>query len=194
MYTFGELLGDVQAEIPDGYEWPERTLVELINSGLRVLGDLALVETHIPKIGEETDNYESSLAWKRRRPLMIDYQMGEQWVRVYDWEYLPALPNTIGLILFVDNLSGKEVRIWCVDSHPRISEDGDIVSETIAPELAIAASVERAIRWQNAKMGGGDVKLMGLWNEAKIELARTRVNFPTWTPRSVAKLLKVRGA
>jgi hypothetical protein len=190
--------GDTFGFASDHY--PLRTLIELANAGLRALGDIALVDTTSLETSVNTSEYAAALAWKRRRPLMIDYQgrMGasgdNQWVRVYDWEFIPALPNSTGLIIFNEELpEGRDIRIWYVDSHTRVSAYDDAISETIAPELAAAAAVERALRWQNSRQGGGDPFLLQRWNDAKIELARARVNFPIWTPRRVSKLLKVKG-
>lgn len=181
--------------------YPFRTLIELANAGLRSLGDIALVDTTTLDASAGTTEYAASLAWKRRRPLMIDYQgntgaVGDnQWIRVYDWEMVPALPNATGLIVFNEELpQDRDIRIWYVDSHPRVSVFSDVISETIAPELAVAATVERALRWQNSRQGGGDPFLLARWNDAKIDLARARVNFPIWTPRRISKLMKVRGA
>jgi hypothetical protein len=197
-FSVGVANGDTFGFVSDYY--PLRTLIELANAGLRALGDIALVDTTTLDTAADTTEYAAALAWKRRRPLMIDYQgrtsaSGDnQWVRVYDWEFIPALPNTTGLIIFNEELpEGRDIRIWYVDSHPRVSAYSDVFSETIAPELAAAAAVERALRWQNSRQGGGDPFLMQRWNEAKIELARARVNFPIWTPRRVSKLLKVKG-
>lgn len=190
--------GDTFGFVSDYY--PLRTLIELGNAGLRALGDIALVDTTTLDTTADTSEYAAALNWKRRRPLMIDYQgrtgaSGDnQWVRVYDWEFIPALPNSTGLIIFNEELpQGRDIRIWYVDSHPRVSAYSDVLSETIAPELAVAAAVERALRWQNSRQGGGDPFLLQRWNDAKIELARARVNFPIWTPRRVSKLLKVKG-
>ena len=181
--------------------YPLRTLIELANAGLRALGDIALVDTTTLDTSVGVTEYTAALAWKRRRPLMIDYQgrtgaSGDnQWVRVYDWEFLPALPNATGLIVFNEELpQGRDIRIQYVDSHPRVSLFNDVISETISPDLALAAATERAIRWQNSRQGGGDPFLLTRWNDAKIELARARVQYPIWTPGRVSKLMKVKGA
>lgn len=190
--------GDTFGFVSDYY--PFRSLIELANAGLRALGDIALVDTTSLDTAAGVSEYAASLAWKRRRPMMIDYQgrsgtSGDnQWVRVYDWEFIPALPNATGLIIFNEELpQGRDIRIWYVDSHPRVAAFSDAISETIAPELAVAAAVERALRWQNSRQGGGDPFLQQRWNDAQIELARARVSFPIWTPRRISKLLKVKG-
>ena len=99
------------------------------------------------------------------------------------------------MIVFNEELpQGRDIRIQYVDSHPRVSLFNDVISETISPDLALAAATERAIRWQNSRQGGVDPYLLTRWNDAKIELARARVQYPIWTPGRVPKLRKVKGA
>ncbi|MDH5508618.1 MAG: hypothetical protein OEZ02_15455 [Anaerolineae bacterium] len=188
--------GDSYAYAPEFY--PLRTVIELANAGLRSLGDIALVDSTTLETAAGTTEYAASVAWKRRRPLMIDYQgrsgaSGDnQWVRVYDWELVPAAPGTSGLLVFGEEMpAGRDIRIWYVDSHPRVSAFDDVISETIVPDLAVSAGVERALRWQNSRQGGGDAFLLQRWNDAKVELARAQVRFPIWTPRRVSKLMKL---
>ena len=178
--------------------YPLFTMIELANAGLRALGDIALVDTTTLDSITDTSEYNAATAWKRRRPLMIDYQgrsgasSDNQWVRVYDWEFVPSAPGSTGLIIFNEQIpDGRDIRIWYVDSHPRLSVFSDTISETITPELAVAAGLERALRWQNSRSGGGDDFLLQRWNDAKIELASARVRFPIWTPKRVAKLMNV---
>jgi hypothetical protein len=54
--------------------------------------------------------------------------------------------------------------------------------------LALAAGVERALRWQNSRMGGGDPFLMQRWNDAKMELGRAIIQFPIWRPKRAARM------
>ncbi len=179
--------------------YPLQTMIELVNAALRSLGDIALVDTTTLDTAAGKTEYAASVAWKRRRPLAIDYQgrtgaSGDNdWVRVYDWELVPAAPGSAGLIVFNEELpAGRDIRIWYVDSHPRVSSYSHIVSETLTPELAIAAGVERALRWQNSRLDGQDLLLLQRWNDAKIELARSRLLYPIWTPRRVSKFLSIR--
>ena len=175
------------------------TMVELVNAGLRTLGDIALVDTSTIDSASGKSEYSATVNWKRRRPMAIDYQgqtgasNSNQWVRIYDWEYVPSLPGEEGLIIFNEDLpEGRDVRIWYVDRHPRLSQYDDVISETIAPELAVAAGVERALRYQNSRLAGSEPFLVQRWNDAKVELARAQVSFPVWTPRRVANLMQVR--
>ncbi len=179
-------------------QYPLFTMIELANAGLRALGDIALVDTATLDTASGTTEYAASVAWKRGRPLMIDLQgrtgaAGDnRWRRIFDWEFVPASPGSTGLIIFKHELpAGRDLRVWYLGSHPRLNAYDDVISETIAPELAVAAGVERALRWANSRLGGGDPFMMQRWNDAKIELARAKAEFPIWRPRRVNRLMKI---
>jgi hypothetical protein len=185
----GDLYGLVSAY------FPLRTMVELANAGLRALGDIPLVDTTTLETAVGQTEYAASLAWKRRPPVMIDYQGGNggdetgRWVRVHDWEYVPADAGESGLIVFRRELpAARALRVWYVDAHPRLSVFDDDVAEVIAPELAVAAGVERALRWQNSRLGGGDTFLLQRWNDAKLELEKAKGAFPIWRPSRRGRL------
>jgi len=183
----GDLYGLVSAY------YPLHTMVELVNAGLRALGDIPLVDTTTLQTAAGQTEYAASLAWKRRPPVMIDYQGrsgdGSQWVRVYDWEYQPSAAGESGLIVFRRELPAvRDLRVWYVDAHPRLSDYDDVVAEVIAPDLAVAAGVERALRWQNSRLGGGDSFLLQRWNDAKLELEKAKSVFPIWRPSRPGRL------
>ena len=176
--------------------YPLHTMIELVNAVLRSLGDIALVDTTtLDTTGSKTE-YAAAVAWKRRRPLAVDIQgktgdvNDNHWVRVHDWDFVPAAPGSTGLIIFKSQpTSGRDMRVWYKDAHPRLSEYNDMLSETITPELAVAAGVERGLRWQNSRAGGGDPFLLQSWKDAKIELERAKIEYPVWSPRRSANLM-----
>ncbi|MBW8012501.1 MAG: hypothetical protein FVQ83_14895 [Chloroflexi bacterium] len=176
--------------------YPLHSMIELVNAALRALGDIALVDTTTLDTESSKTEYAAAVAWKRRRPLAVDIQgktgdgNDNRWVRVYDWDFVPAAPGSTGLIIFKSQpTSSRDIRVWYKDAHPRLSDYDDVVSETITPELAVAVGVERALRWQNSRAGGGDPFLLERWNDAKVELERAKTAFPVWTPRRSAKLM-----
>lgn len=176
--------------------YPLETMIELANSGLRALGEIPLVEEDA--LAESGGAYAATLEWARRRPLRIDYlavpgvSAGDPWRTIFDWDFVPAPPGESGLILFSQGLpAGRPLRIWYQSAHPRLAAHSDPVSEAIAPDLAVAAGVERALRWQCARKGG-DEHLDALWQVAQSELNAAKRSFPIWKPRRVAKLLAAR--
>ncbi len=180
--------------------YPLRTMIEIINAGLRALGDIPLVDSATLTTAAGQTEYPASLTWKRRPPTRIDIQdqTGDSddnhWLRLFDWEFVPASPGQTGLIVFgSEPTAGRALRIWYQDSHPRLNDFDDPLSEVIAPDLAVAAGVERALRWQNSRLGGGDPFLLQRWNDAKEELRQARAEYPIWLPGQVARL-KLAGA
>ena len=174
--------------------YPLYTMIELVNAGLRGLGDIALVDTATLDTATGQTEYTAAVAWKRKPPVRIDYQghTGDgddnQWIRLYDWEFVPSAAGQTGLIIFRQELpAGRDLRIWYQDAHPRLNTYDDKVAEVISPELAVAACVERALRWQNSRLGGGDPFLLQRWNDAKVELGRAILQFPIWRPKRVAR-------
>jgi len=174
--------------------YPLYTMVELMNAGLRGLGDIGLMDTTTLDTESSKTEYAAAVAWKRRPPMRIDYQgrTGDAdynlWIRIYDWEFVPAAAGSTGLIVFREQLTaGRDLRIWYLDAHPRINSYDDEVNEVIPPELAVAACVERALRWQNSRLGGGDPFLLKRWNDAKQELSRAIMQFPIWRPGKVSR-------
>ena len=175
--------------------YPLDAMIEMANAGLRALGDIPLVDTTTLESVQNQNEYAASVAWKRRPPVMIDYQglggdaTDRNWVRVYDWEFVPALPGQTGVIAFRREIPAvRDIRVWYVDSHPRVESFDDVISESIVPDLAVCAVVERALRWQNSRLGGADVFLMQQWQDAKLELERARIHHQIWKPKRGSKL------
>lgn len=180
--------------LASGY-YPLDVMIEMANAGLRALGDIPLVDTTtLDSVSSQTE-YAASLAWKRRPPVMIDYQglsghnNDNHWVRVYDWAFVPAAPGETGTIVFRREIPAvRDIRIWYVDSHPRVDAYDDVISESIVPDLAVCAVIERALRWQNSRLGGSDVFLMQQWQDAKLDLERARIHHQIWKPKRGSRL------
>lgn len=175
--------------------YPLETTIELVNAGLRALGDIPLVaEQTLASIGGQSA-YAASLEWAAQRPRRIDFKAipglsgVDPWRTVHDWEYVPSTPGSPGLILFKEALpAGREVRVWYQGSHPRLAAHDDEIAQSISPELAVAACVERALRWQHARMGGGDQRLAASWQRAQANLNEAKVLFPAWKPARASRL------
>jgi hypothetical protein len=193
----------VSAAIEDGDRYglssalyPLPSVIELANAGLRALGDIPLVDEQTLMTSESQSSYVATLEWTRRRPLRIDYlaipgsSAADPWRTVFDWDFVPAAPGDSALILFADALpTGRPLRVWYQAAHPRLRSFDDPVASTIAPELAVAAGIERALRWQTARLG--DSALQARWEGAQAVLESARRAFPVWKPQRAAKMLSV---
>ena len=177
--------------------YPLETMIALANAGLRALGDIPLVKDQT-LMTDGGSSYVATLEWTRRRPLRIDYlaipglAASDPWRTIYDWDYVPAAPGSPGLILFADALpAGRALRVWYLAAHPRLGGHNDALAGALAPELAVAAGLERALRWQHARQGGGDTYLAERWAQAQSDLASARRAFPVWRPGRRAKMLNI---
>ncbi len=177
--------------------YPLETMIELANAGLRALGDIPLVDDQT-LMTDGGSSFAATLEWTRRRPLRIDYlaipgfTAMNPWRTVYDWDFVPAAPGNPGLILFADALpAGRPLRVWYQAAHPKLNVYDDAVAGSLAPELAVAAGLERALRWQHARLGGSDAQLAVRWQQAQSDLAAARRSFPVWRPQRTAKMLNV---
>lgn len=173
-------------------QYPLPTMIELVNSALRGLGDVPQVDEDVLAANAHV------LHWPRRRPVRIDHlaipgvSAGDPWRTLHDWDYVPTNVGQPGLVLFADPLpAGRPLRVWYLAAHPRLAAHDDVLAEAIAPELAVAAVAERALRWQCARKGG-DGQLAALWQEAAEELQAARRHFPIWRPQRPARLLRLR--
>jgi len=173
-------------------QYPLATMVELANSALRGLGD-------VPQVDEDVLATGAALEWARRRPLRIDYlaipgvSAGNPWRTVHDWDFVPAAPGAPGRVVLAEPLpAGRPLRVWYLAAHPRLAAHDDVLADAIAPELAVAAVAERALRWQLARKGG-EGQLAALWQAAAEELSAARRRWPVWRPQRPARLLHLRG-
>lgn len=162
--------------------YPLETMIELANSALRGLGDIPLVDEN--SLVTNGSSFVATLEWTRRRPLRIDYlavpgvSASNPWKTIFDWDFVPAQPGQAGLILFADALpGGRPLRVWYQAAHPRLSAHSDELAAVIAPDLAVAACVERAQRWQCARLGG-DERLAALWEVAQEDLNSAKLARP----------------
>jgi hypothetical protein len=184
----GDSYGLVSASYPVG------VMLRLINSGLRSLGDIPLVDSaSLESVSGQTE-YPAQAVWKRRPPNRIEIELefsgnSPRWERLYNWEFVPAAPGEDGKIVFGQALpDGRPLRVWYQAPHPRVSAYDDLIAEVISPSLAVAACVEQALRWANSRLGGGDSFLLQRWNDAKHSLEQARLLYPIWRPKRGAQM------
>jgi hypothetical protein len=184
----GDSYGLVSATYPVG------VMLRLVNTGLRRLGDIPMVDNVTLVTSSGQSEYPTEVAWQRRPPYRIEIQVGggdttPKWERLHDWEYLPAAPGEQGRILFGQPLpDGRSLQVWYQTPHPRVSAYNDVIAEVISPSLAVAACVEQALRWANSRLGGGDAFMLQRWNDAKHTLEQSRRMHPIWHPKPSARM------
>ena len=196
-FTDAPVDGDTYAFTDDYY--PFRNMIELVNAGLRKLGDIALVDTTTLDSASNQTEYSQALVQKRMPPLYVDYQgrtedaNDNRWHRIYNPDVIPAAPGTTGLYILPQIVNARDIRVVYLDIHPRLSIYSDPVSEYIHPDLAFAAVLERALSWQNTRLSGNNNFLRERLNDAKVELDRAKIMHPIWQPARRSKLNVIDG-
>lgn len=150
--------------------FPLQQMIQSVNDGLRMLGDLDLVDTTTLVAASATTEYNAPVAWKRRKPRRIDVQgitgyttTNNDWREIPEglWDWVPAVAGTVGKIIFKEYLPATyALRIWYRDKHPDVYAYNDPIAEVIEPEIAVAAAVIKAVEWQNNRISGADPFLL----------------------------------
>jgi hypothetical protein len=170
--------------------YPIYMLRELANAAMRMLGMINLVDTTTLDTASSKKEYTAEVVWKHKRPTMIDYQgkIGSSgvndWVPFYDWEWVPATPGSTGKIITRQQLPGsRDLRIWYVDVHPRLTTYSSVISETVAPELAVKAMLLKMANWNLKRTGADDEDARSFINDAKRDYLITKIDYPIEKPR-----------
>lgn len=150
--------------------FPLQQMIQSVNDGLRMLGDLDLVDTVTLQADGATREYAAAVAWKRRRPARIDVQgytgaagTDDDWRELPygSWDWIPAVAGTAGQIIFKDYLPDNYyLRVWYRDKHPGVYAYNSPIAEVIEFEIAVAAAVVKAVEWQNNRISGADPFLL----------------------------------
>lgn len=175
----GDALGLAAGAVPLG------ALAELANAGLRALGEIPQSDDQSLTSGAR--DYALPETWGRVR--LVDVALpGGGWAAVRDWA---AHENALALHEALP--PGRALRVTWLAAHPRLSAAADLVSPAVAPELAVAAGAEQALRWLSARQPG-DAALAAQWEDARQRLARSQAAFPIRAPGRLARLLDAGGA
>ena len=197
-YTAAPASGDTYAWANQQY--PIYEMIQAMNDGLRLLGDVPLVDTTTLDTAAAQTEYAAAVAWKRRRPYRIDIQgrtgdaNDNQWLEVSHgaggWYWVPAAAGSTGLIVFdFQPPTSLDMRIWYADRHPVVNAYGDVINERIEPELAVLAGKMKALEWQVARTRGADQFVVQMLNDTKLEFDRRRLEEPIEKPRAKSKIL-----
>ena len=160
-FTASFTANDMVAVVNDLY--PIRTMVELANGAMKRLGDIRKVNT--TTLDTETNKTEYALEIAAKRGLyQVDYQghtgdaNDNRWITIFDAKTIPADPGTAGLLILPQLISGRDIRYWYADSHPRLNTYDDYIDESIIPDLASTALAVVALEWQQARIKANWVK------------------------------------
>ena len=169
---------------------PLYTLIKLCNDGLNDLF-YAAVDTSLTT-ASSTVRYTLPVALKRKEPYFIylrdpsDYTICE----APNWFIEAAAPGSTETLVFKwEPTASLTIVIDYAGIHPQLTAYSSSVSEKIHPNLAVAACVERALKW---KMMPKQRKIdVGNWQLAKSFLEEQKAKHPVDMPQKRQKMLPI---
>ncbi len=193
-FATGAMSSTCESNMVYGVGTPEfrlKFLIETANDALRSLGDLDNVDTTTIGTSAGVDEYTLPVGMKRMAPLRVDVQTNisssgdaNAWVSLHDFEYQPNGPSSAGTLILPSNVAtGRDLRVWYVAQHGRITAYNGAVDERVHPELAVLALTEKLYQFRNSMNRGSMAFDVQRWNDAKTQLQEAKVRFPIWKSR-----------
>ncbi len=176
-------------------------ILNIANQALKALGDVVNVDTTTLDTTAAQSEYAYAVTWKRKPPIRVSIQgktgdtNDNQWVDVHNWKYIPAAPGTAGLIVFDRQyVASRDIRVMYYGAHAALSSGTSVISEYIAPELAIAVTVEKALEWNVTRSRGAEEFMVERLRDAKQQVLQAKADFPIWKPKRSPKILTLNRA
>ncbi|RLC83658.1 MAG: hypothetical protein DRJ03_16500 [Chloroflexi bacterium] len=200
-FTFYAMTAAVEDGDIYGYtspQWQLQQMIQIANRGLSNLGTIGQVDNTTLDAATDKTEYSTAVAWQRTPPMRIQVQTNttnsddNAWVDIVEWQYVPAAAGEQGkIILALQPEYTGDLQIWYLARHPKLTNFDDVIHESISPELAVASTVEAALRWLNTRNRGGEDFMLQRWNDAKVALNEARVRYPTYRPIRRTKLFTI---
>lgn len=164
-------------------------MIKAADDGMTNLGTISLVDTSITLV---SDTYEYALPVGLKIKGLTDvlvfdgtrYRSIKGLVRNF-----PAAPASTGILQFTHIPYADTLKIVYEGVHPTLSAYDDDISETVEEELAVAATIDKALEWYVSKRGDSalDTFVIQRWNDAKQTLQMQKVDKPINRAKSAAK-------
>jgi hypothetical protein len=189
--------GDRIAFVPYG-NYPLDVLIELANSGLRRLGPLTVSDVSVSTESDKTEyTLPAAVKYNRVREVLIqtntDDSDDNRYQPIHGWRVKPTTTGTVWTLILQKQPTASRTLLILYDipGHARVSAYDDQIHEVIPPELAVAAVVEKALKWQIGRLGPQEVDkiIMGLYKQAQENLKTMKATYPIWHPRRKSRIL-----
>lgn len=164
-------------------------MIQAVNDGLANLGTISLVDTSIT-LSAGVYEYALPVGLKIRELKDILYFDGDRYIPVKGLaQYFPAAPGSTGTLQFSHIPNTNTLKIVYEGVHPALSVYSDVVSETVQEELAVAATIDKALTWYVSKRGDSalDTFVIQRWNDAKQTLQMQKAEKPVFRSKSAPK-------
>lgn len=171
--------------------WPMYEMIEIVNDALKAIGDITLVDTSLTTATDQTE-YALPIGLKRGL-VKVEMQTNDdsndnRWVEI-PFEVIPAAPGSAGLIKVPQLDDGYTLKLWYNGQHPRVEDYDDVIAESIDPELAIAATINRAMEWYMDRTGSVEEHYVQRANKAMDDYENALRKFPVNRTKRKSKLL-----
>lgn len=163
---------------------------QAVNDGVAGLGTISLVDTSITLA---TDTYQYNLPVglkiKDLKDVLYIDDNGKTWSIKGLVRDFPAAPAATGVLEFSSIPGAYTLWIEYEGVHQTLNAYSNTVSETIQEELAVAATIDKALTWLVSKRGESALNtfLLQRWNDAKNTLQVQKFEKPVHRAKSKQK-------
>jgi hypothetical protein len=154
--------------------YPLLELIKAANDGLQDLGDLDGMYTTL-SFANGTLYYSLPAAIKEVHKVEL-LSPSNVYNEVYNWKYTESLPGIASQLEFNHNLPYEDtLRVHYRGRHPTLTAYNSVVSEFVDDELAMLATVNKAMEWQVSRSQGSQDFDKQKWNDIKMQLAQKKL-------------------
>jgi hypothetical protein len=175
-------------------DFPLYDMIEVVNDGLKDLGELYKYDTSITTAANQTE-YTLPLAVKGGKITNVEIQgtttdaNDNRWQPIPNWKEGFANAGSTGTFRIKQYPTGYNIRIEYKKVHPRVSAYADYIDEFFHPKLVEKAVLLHALMWRNssdAMAGGKDPEKAAFEQQLWTEYERARAQFhPEIPPKQI---------
>jgi hypothetical protein len=165
-------------------------MTQAVNDALANLGTISLVDTSITLVsGTYSYNLPVGLKIKELKDILIPNSDGMYRSIKGLVQNFPSAPAATGALQFTQIPDEQTLKIVYEGVHPYLSAYGDVVSETIQEELAVAAAIDKALTWYVSRRGDSALGTFTIqrWNDAKQALQIQKAEKPVSRTKPAVK-------
>jgi hypothetical protein len=157
-------------------------MIQSVNDGLANLGTISLVDTSLTTVAGQIE-YALPVGLKiaALKDILIEGSSSPYASIKHLFHNFPSAPASTGLLEAREALpAGYTLKIIYEGVHPTLNAFNSVISETIQEELAVAATIDKALTWLVSKRGDSALGtfLLQRWNDAKTSLQAQKVEKP----------------
>jgi hypothetical protein len=166
-------------------------MIQAVNDGLANLGTISLVDTSLTTVAGQIE-YALPVGLKiaSLKDILIGNSSSPYASIKHLFRNFPSAPASTGLLEAREGLpDGYTLKIIYEGVHPTLTAFNSVISETIQEELAVAATIDKALTWLVSKRGDSALGtfLLQRWNDAKTSLQAQKVEKPVYRTKPAVR-------